>query len=265
MEKTIDICRDDLFDYAKLSCRLPNLIHGAITRKIIEFKAAQLGIQVDREELQQAADSFRISRKLHLTEATRLWMQKHSLSSEDFENLIYTNKLSEKLVECLFSDRVDSFFEEHEFDYTQVIMYEILLDDNDLAMELYCALNMGKASFHDTARRYIQEPNIRRAGGYRGIVYCKQLHPDIIKAILAAKPPQLLKPIVTAKGIYLILLEEVIEPKLDEFLRARILSDLFSVWLDREIAQVKVNIDFQDGDRSPVSKTNTESKMFSHF
>jgi parvulin-like peptidyl-prolyl isomerase len=240
MEKTIDINCDDLLEYAKLSCKLPKLIEGAIVCKIIKSKATQLGIEVTPEELQQLADSFRIAQKLHQAKETQLWLEKNFLSLEDFENLIQTNAISEKLVKHLFADRVESFFEENKLNYTEVAIYEMVLEDNDLAGDIYYNLQMGKANFHSLARRYIQEPNLRRCGGYRGVLCCNQLHPDITEAILAANPPQLLKPIVTAKGIHLIFVEEIIQPKLDERLRARIGADLFSIWLEQQVNGVEV-------------------------
>jgi hypothetical protein len=111
MEKAIDINRDDLFEYAKLSCKLPQLLEGAIVCKIIQSTAAQLGIEVNREDLQQAADSFRIEKKLHQADETKFWLQKHFLSLDDFETLIYINTLSEKLAKHLFADQVESYFE----------------------------------------------------------------------------------------------------------------------------------------------------------
>jgi parvulin-like peptidyl-prolyl isomerase len=240
MEKAIDINCDDLVEYAKLSCKLPKLIEGAIVCKIIKSKAAQVGIEITPEELQQLADSFRIAKKLHQTKETQFWLEKHFLSLEDFENLIHTNAVSEKLVKHLFGDRVESFFEENKLNYTEVVIYEIVLEDNDLAGNLYYSLQTGKANFHSLARRYIQDPNLRRCGGYRGVISCDRLHPEIAEAILVVNPPQLLKPIVTAKGIHLIFVEEIIRPKLDERLRDRIGSDLFSSWLKQQASQIEI-------------------------
>jgi parvulin-like peptidyl-prolyl isomerase len=256
MEKAIDINCDDLIEYAKLSCQLPKLIEGAIVCKIIQSKAAQIGIEVTPEELQQIADSFRITKKLHQTKETQLWLEKNFLSLDDFENLIHTNAVSEKLVKHLFADRVESFFEENKLNYTEVAIYEIVLEDNDLAGDIYYSLQAGKANFHSLARRYIQEPNLRRCGGYRGIICCNQLHPEIAEAILAANPPQLLKPIVTAKGVHLIFLEEIIQPKLDDRLRDRISADLFSSWLEQQASQIEVIHSWR-------SETET-SKVFSY-
>jgi parvulin-like peptidyl-prolyl isomerase len=110
-------------------------------------------------------------------------------------------------------------------------MYEVVLEDEDLAMELFYALREGEMSFPEVAHQYIQDKELRRSGGYRGIVRRKELKPEISAAVFAANPPQVIKPIVTAKGVHLIFVEEVIPPVLDDKLRFKILSDLFSEWL----------------------------------
>jgi parvulin-like peptidyl-prolyl isomerase len=68
-------------------------------------------------------------------------------------------------------------------------------------------------SFHEVAYQYIQDTSLRRSRGYRGIVRRKDLKPEISAAVFAAKPPQLLKPIVTSSGVHLILVEEIIQPR----------------------------------------------------
>jgi parvulin-like peptidyl-prolyl isomerase len=259
MEKAIDINRDDLFEYAKLSCKLPQLLEGAIVCKIIQSTAAQLGIEVNREDLQQAADSFRIEKKLHQADETKFWLQKHFLSLDDFETLIYINTLSEKLAKHLFADQVESYFEENKDNYVEVVMYEIVLNDHDLATELYYSLKMGKGNFHSLARRYIKDANLRRSGGYKGVFFCHQLPSDIAQAVLAVRAPQLLKPIVTAKGVHLVLIEEMIQPKLDERLQANIMSDLFSHWLEQQILQTQVETHFE------LTSQPSQSEILSYF
>jgi hypothetical protein len=48
---------------------------------------------------------------------------------------------------------------------------------------------------------------------------------------------------VTSKGSHLIWVEELIQPRLDEMLRLKILSDLFAEWLKRQIEQFEIEID----------------------
>jgi parvulin-like peptidyl-prolyl isomerase len=80
-------------------------------------------------------------------------------------------------------------------------------------MELFYGIQEGEMSFYDVAHQYIQDTELCRKGGYRGMVQRKELKPEISAAVFAANPPQVLKPIVTSKGVHLILLEELVQSK----------------------------------------------------
>ena len=66
------------------------------------------------------------------------------------------------------------------------------------------------------------------------------MKPEVSAAVFAATPPQVLKPVVTSKGVHLVFVEEIIQPELDEQRRYQILSDLFANWLKRQFEQVEV-------------------------
>ncbi|NJR76241.1 MAG: peptidylprolyl isomerase, partial [Scytonema sp. CRU_2_7] len=133
-----------------------------------------------------------------------------------------------------FADKVEPYFFENQLDYIGAVIYEVILDDEDLAIELYYTIKEGEMSFYDVAHTYVQETELRRKCGYRGIVYRKDLKPEISAAIFAAKPPQLLKPIVTSSGINLILVGEIVQPELHDKLRNKIIGDFFSEWLKQQ-------------------------------
>ncbi|AFZ35753.1 hypothetical protein Sta7437_2205 [Stanieria cyanosphaera PCC 7437] len=246
MNKAINICREDIFEHLKLSCQLSKILEGVMTCKIIQAKVTELGITLNSEELQQAADNFRLNQQLHTIEDTQAWLQRHHLSIDDFEYLIYTNTISRKLVEHLFGDRVEPFFYENQLNYAGVAMYEVILDDEDLAIELFFALQEGEINFQEIARQYTTQPSLRRSGGYRGIVSRRELKPEISAAVFAANPPQLLKPIITSYGVHLILVEEIIQPQLNEQLRIQILGDFFANWLKQQIEEAEIIIDLNN-------------------
>ena len=127
-------------------------------------------------------------------------------------------------------------------DYIGVIMYKVVLDNEYLAMELFYGIQEGEMSFYEVAHQYIQDTELRRKGGYRGIVRRKELKPEISAAVFAAKPPQVLKPIVTSSGVNLILVEEIIQPELDDKLSSQIMFNLFDEWLKQQIEQVEFNV-----------------------
>jgi parvulin-like peptidyl-prolyl isomerase len=242
MSQVITISSEDILHQVKLSYQIPSVIEEIVTRKIIADAAAEAGIKVETEELQKAADNIRIMRKLKSANDTWAWLQKHGLSLDDFEEVIYNNVLSEKLAQHLLADKVEPFFVEHQLDYAGVVMYEVVLDDEDLAMELFYGIQEGEMSFYEVAHQYIQDTELRRKGGYRGIVHRREMKPEISAAVFAATPPQILKPIVTSKGVNLIFVEELIQPQLDKTLAYKIGADLFSEWLKQQTEQVELNV-----------------------
>jgi parvulin-like peptidyl-prolyl isomerase len=240
MFKAITISSDDILHQVKLSCQINSIVEKIVTRKIIADAAAEAGIKVETEELQKAADKLRLKEKLYTAEDTHAWLQNNNLSLNDFEELVYITFLAEKLVQHLFADKIESYFFEYQMDYAGVVMYEVILDDEDWAMELFYAITEGEMSFYDVAHQYIQDKELRRSGGYRGIVCRQDLKPEISAAVFAAAPPQILKPILTAKGVHLILVEEIIQPQLNYVLRQKIGLNLFDVWLKQKIEEVEV-------------------------
>jgi hypothetical protein len=140
MSKTFSISEDEILHQVKLSCLVPHLVERILSRQIIVRTAQENGIEITSTELQQAADMFRLTNKLESVGQTWLWLQKQGLSLDDFEEFIYTSVVSSKLAQHLFAERVESFFIENKLDYTQIVMYEIVLDDEDLALELFCAI-----------------------------------------------------------------------------------------------------------------------------
>jgi parvulin-like peptidyl-prolyl isomerase len=242
MIQTIPIDSETIFSYIKLSFQIPEIIEKIIINQIIESKATDLGIKVEATDLQRAVDSFRLATQLHSAEQTKLWLQKYFLSLDDFQKSIYLNIISKKLSEHLFADRVESFFYEHQLDYATVVMYEIVLDNEDLAMELFYELQEGEISFQNIARQYVKDVTLRRSGGYKGMLCRSQLQPEISAAVFSANPPQIIEPIMTSKGFHLIVVEEIIQPTLDEPLKNKIMNDLFSSWLKQQIQQVKLDL-----------------------
>jgi parvulin-like peptidyl-prolyl isomerase len=240
MLQTINITSEDILHQLQLSYKLSTVIETIVHRQLIAAAATEAEIKVETKELQEAADRFRLMYQLHSADETMAWLKKNRLSVDDFEELIYVNLLNTKLANHLFADKVEPYFFERQLEYVGIVMYEVVLDDEDLAIELFYAIQEGEMTFHDVANKYIEDKELCRKGGYHGTVHRKDLKPEISAAVFAAKPPQLLKPIVTSKGVHLIFLEEIIQPKLDSDIWGEIIGNLFSQWLQQHFEQVEV-------------------------
>jgi PPIC-type PPIASE domain len=227
----------DLIFEAKIAGKIPSLMRGIVRRQIVERHVKAAAIEPTPAELQAAADRFRLDNNLATIEVTEQWLNANLLSVDDFEYMIVQNLLTERLAQHLFADRVPEFFYQNSLDYCSATLYEAVLDCRNLAMELFYSLQEGDLSFADIAHQYIADPELRRRGGYLGKIDRKQLRPEISAAVFAAKPPQLIKPIVTAVGVHLIQVEEIAQPQLDDRLHQQILTDLFDRWLSEQTAQ----------------------------
>ncbi|MGK7883732.1 MAG: peptidylprolyl isomerase [Crocosphaera sp.] len=239
MSSAIAITDEEILKQVKLSGKMPEIIEGILSRQIIAQEANRIAIEVETEELQQAADQFRLANNLQSAEETHKWLEKNQLSVEYFEEMLYCSIISVKLANHLFSDKIEPYFYQNQLNYTEVIMYEIILDDEDLAMELYYAIDEDEISFWDVAHQYIKDEELRRKGGYLERVKRHELKPEISAAVFAANPPQILKPIMTSQGVHLIFVEQIIQPKLDQKKRYQILNDLLSEWLKEKVSQTE--------------------------
>lgn len=242
MSQPITITKEDILYQVKLSGKIPEIIEEIIQRQVLQNTATEVDIKIEIEELQKAADQMRLMNKLLNTDDTLAWLEKHSLSLDDFEAIIYNDLLSTKLAIHLFADKIEQNFYEHQIDYVGAVIYEVVLEDEDLVWELFYAIKEGETSFSDMARQYIQDVELRRKGGYRGVLRRQDLKPEISAAVFAAKAPQLLQPIVSSKGVHLIFVEEIIPAQLNNQLAYQIGIDLFTQWLKQKVEQVNFHL-----------------------
>ena len=242
MLKPLEITTPAIIERLKISGQFPDLAQKVIRQQIIKDAALAKGIVVTDSELQQAADDFRVAHDLRDPNKTWRWLQNNCLTGDEFEQLIYESILTPKLIQHLLGDRVEAYFYEHQLDYQKAVLYEVVFDNFDTAIELYYALQEKEISFSQVARKYIVQPNLRRQHGYKGVLSRSELNSTISPLVFAAKPPQILKPITVNHNTHLILVEEIIEPELNDSVRSQILNKLFSDWLEKQLRLYAVEI-----------------------
>jgi parvulin-like peptidyl-prolyl isomerase len=245
MSKNLPISPAELLERLKKSCKLASVVQETIYHQIISDTARAEGIKVSDLELQQAADDFRLKYSLSDPAITWEWFENNYLTGDDFEELISESVVAAKLIQHLFGDRVEPYFYQHQLDFTQAALYEIVFDDFGVALEQFYAIEEKETTFAQIARQYIQEPNLRRQHGYLGVLSRTALNSQISAAVFASNPPQVLKPITVNKKIHLILVEEIIQPHLDELLREQIVNQLFSAWLEKQVQEYSIELDPQ--------------------
>jgi parvulin-like peptidyl-prolyl isomerase len=237
-----EISQSELFHQLKVSGKIPEMIHGILQQRVLEQAAKELRIDISDGELQEGADRFRVANKLESANATERWLQDRMLSMDDFEQLVTTNLLTYKVADRLFSEQVAPYFHQNILNYAAAVIYEVVVSDRNLAIELFYAIQEGDMSFADVAKRYGKDTETQRKGGYLGSVPRQKMLPEVSAAVFAAKPPQIIEPILSAKGVYLIWVEEIVNPTLDDSLQEQIRWQLFQEWLQQKITSLRTQI-----------------------
>jgi parvulin-like peptidyl-prolyl isomerase len=233
----IDISSEATLPPLKISGKITEVIEQIATRKIIEKEAELAGLTIEKDELQNAADKFRVANQLVHAKHTIEWLTRNRLSMKDFEETIRMNLLKSKLVRRLFIDDIKSYFYENQHSYRKAVLYEIIIDSSDLALELFYSVREGEITFSDAAMKYSNDINVKRKRGYLGIVNTSSLKASISSVVFSSSPPQLLKPIVTSLGAHLIFVDEIITPQLDDELGDEIAEELLKNWVKNKIRE----------------------------
>lgn len=241
MTEILSVSTEDVLQQVKLSGQLGAVKEEVLTRRIIRKTASEKGIEVTPEEIQVSADEFRKANNLQRAEDTLAWLRQRELAVEDFEAMIHFSVLQSNLAKYLFSDQVNAYFSTHQLENMEVALYEVVLEDEDVALELFYGLKEREITFFEIAQQYIKDTELRRRGAYRGILNRMELSAEISSSVFSSNPPQLLTPILTANGVHLIYVDEIFQPELNENVRGKIILILFNEWLKQEIEQARLS------------------------
>jgi parvulin-like peptidyl-prolyl isomerase len=129
-------------------------------------------------------------------------------------------------------------------DYASAVIYEIVVTDENLAFELFHAIQEGDMTFGEAAKAYGQDLESQRRGGYVGTVMRQSMSPEVSAAVFAAESPQVLEPIMVGFQVHLILAEEVVKPVLTPELQEQIMWQLFQGWLQEQISVCRSKLEF---------------------
>lgn len=226
---------------AKLRERL-EFVQEAIEAALIRQAAAQAGVVVADEELQQAADRFRAARELYTGQLTAAWLQAHHLSYSEWESLLELEILTQRMRARVIGDQVQPYFTRHKLAFERAYLNRIVVRDEDTARELRAQILEEQADYYALARRHSIDDTTRPACGYVGAVKRAELDATLEAAIFGATAGSVIGPFKTELGWQLIKVREIEKAMLDEETRAAIEETLFREWLEEQRRKARVLI-----------------------
>lgn len=226
---------EEVVKFLKKEMRLKEVYQKILINKVIWQAAEARGITITAEEIEAEAENQRRERHLERAADTLEWLADQLVTPSDWERGICDRLLSHKLAQVLFADEVENFFTQNHTEFDQVILYQIIIESETLAQELYYQIEDGEISFYHAAQIHDIDIHRRRKCGYEGIVYRFALQPDIATVVFRASPRQVIGPYKTEQGYHLFLVEEFLPAELTPERYQEILDKMFQHWLSTEL------------------------------
>jgi len=233
-----------LYDVLKLAKLLGTLkfIDDSITAALIQQGAHQRDLEVSDEELQQAADNYRMQNDLHDAETTEDWLQAQKLSYEDWESLLESQVKEAKLREALTVGSIEQRFTEQRLTLDKAAISRLVLADEGVARELRAQIVEDGADFHALAREYSIHANTRPASGYAGLISRTDMEPALEAAVFGSQPGKVVGPIKTDDGWELVKVERLALAELDDEMRETLKTKLFNEWLSEQRRKARIRL-----------------------
>ena len=92
----LEVTVNEVVDYLKITEAFAPALREVVKRKITAQAATESGITVQDDELQRAADAFRLVNGLSKASDTENWLKSIGVSMDVFENHLETNLLMSK-------------------------------------------------------------------------------------------------------------------------------------------------------------------------
>ncbi|WP_017721414.1 peptidylprolyl isomerase [Kamptonema formosum] len=219
----------------KKSVQFKDVCLTVFYQKIINKAAQERNLTVTPEEIQAEANRQRYEKRLEKAADTLAWLADQLISADDWEAGIRDRVLSQKLSEALFAKEVEKFFAQNRLDFQQLVLYQLIVPYDKVALELFYQIEEEEISFYEAAHLYDIDEKRRQQCGYEGKLYRWSLKPDIAAVIFSATPKQVVGPIKTDLGYHLLMVEEFIPAELSPDIYKEIKERMFKEWLASEL------------------------------
>lgn len=221
---------------------IDDAVHAIIMRKAAE----DLGITVSDDELQEAADAFRLEAGLISAAETTEWMEDKGLTIEEFERKVEYDLLKEKVQDKVATEeKMNKLFAENILEFERATIAQIAVNDAGLAAEIKTQLDEEEEDFASLASKYSVDSDTAGKGGFVGPVNRQMLPDEVDVVVFGAEEACVVGP-VEAEGLQYIV--KIIEPRkadpADPVTKQTCAKILFDDYMAEKGQELKVSLDF---------------------
>lgn len=225
------ISPDTLVKQLALDQQIESHLESTAFEQEIPDAADDEGISVSDREVQNVADSYRKSLGLHDASSTQDFLDRFSLTLDDFSDYCERRALESALKSELFDeDKVEQYFVNNRAEFEKAQLSIIDVDREPMANELKMQVEQEGANFHQLAEEYSNHPN-RFKGGSLGLIGRDGVDDSLEGKIFNAEPGEVVGPVEKADQYRLTLVENHLEPELNDDVRGVIRDKLYREYM----------------------------------
>ncbi|HKX26832.1 MAG TPA: peptidylprolyl isomerase [Blastocatellia bacterium] len=230
-----------------------SFLRQAAEAALIRRGARRLGLEVDADEAQTQADTFRRQRGLYSSQQLRDWLAQRHLTTDDWtgylEDLILRRRLMARVAP---DEEVKQHFLVNRPSFDLAEISHCVVDTDQIADEISLQIREKKRDLHYFARRFSKDRQTARLGGYLGWVRRPQINDaELESRIFGSRCGETLAPFHCQDGWRIVLVEDLRLGELDHRLETEIRESLFKDWLGREMEACEISFPIFDSKESP--------------
>ncbi len=169
------------------------------------------------------------------------WLSQNGLTPLKFYQLAIRTWRIEQFKRQEFGCQLHNYFMERKRDLDRVVYSLIRTRNANLAAELYHRIAEGENTFAELAVRYSEGEEIY-TNGLIGPVEMGQVNHLVARNLRSAKLNQVLLPMQLGEWWVIVRLEQFLPVSLDETMEARLLDELFELWLSERLNKSDLSI-----------------------
>lgn len=194
-----------------------------------------------QEEIKKAHQEFYQKNQISEDKELIVWLERNYLTPEQLYDIIIRDLKIEEFKQATWGNKVESYFLQRKSQFDKVI-YSLIQTQEIAAQELYFRIKEGEAEFSEIARKYSQNSQAQN-GGLIGPIELVNCHPTIAKMLSISQPGQIFPPARIGEWLVIVRLEKFIPAQLDNFMRQRLIGELFAAWLQDEFNRLNIKSD----------------------
>jgi parvulin-like peptidyl-prolyl isomerase len=244
----------DFLAAMKRSRRLRPLLLDAFVEHYLVNRARRAGLSVNDQELQQAADNFRLKNGMASAEQTTQWFQREAITPDDFAAGLERDLVVEKLRRAIADPRLEQVFNANTARFARVKVKRILVGTEPEAREIIDKVTNGQSTFEDQAREKSLDLVTKQAGGDAGIVRRVDLAGPLGDAIFGTEVGKLVGPVQAGQGFLVFRVEEFLPAVLDEGIKNGLRKEIFDAWLRQELSRSPIQFPLLEALNAPAAQ-----------